>query len=156
MPIIYKKILKYYGTADCILAWCACSASAALSVLCFFNERIKSNFSMYLLDNQLIMSLLPVVSVGLQNRLKRRFGCCERRKVSKYCIDYEDFQWQTRSCPPHWGVSVRIVRFLVLSCRGDDGASRNGIAVFGLRLYVPPCDSGWCSEYELLPELSSG
>ena len=28
----------------------------------------------------------------LQNRLKRRFGCCERRKVSKYCIDYEDFQ----------------------------------------------------------------
>lgn len=39
MPIIYKKILKYYGTADCILAWCACSASAALSVLCFFNER---------------------------------------------------------------------------------------------------------------------
>lgn len=47
---------------------------------------------MYLLYNQLIMLLLPVVSVGLQNRLKRRFGCCERRKVSKYCIDYEDFQ----------------------------------------------------------------
>ncbi len=47
---------------------------------------------MYLLDNQLLVSLLPVVPVGMQNRLKRIFGCCERRKVSKYCIDYEDFQ----------------------------------------------------------------
>ena len=47
---------------------------------------------MYLLDNQLIMSLLPVLSVFFQNSLKRSFGCCERRKVSKYCIDYEDFQ----------------------------------------------------------------
>jgi hypothetical protein len=65
---------------------------AGIFSLKVISERIKSNFSMYLLDNQLLVSLLPVVPVGLQNRLKRRFGCCERRKVSKYCIDYEDFQ----------------------------------------------------------------
>ena len=47
---------------------------------------------MYLLGNGHAAVSDNYFAVGLQNRLKRRFGCCERRKVSKYCIDYEDFQ----------------------------------------------------------------